>query len=133
MAIFRFNPTILFAVFSLACITRESAPEAAPAVLEEAKIQKIQIEHVIPKRDFVGKAPALFEWTAAEGADSYAISLENEIEIIQFEQDGIKTTSVAWPKELKLDPGTYFWRVVGLQGARVIADSGRAAFVLLER
>lgn len=134
MATFRFNPTILCCVvFSLACITRESAPEAAPAAVEEVKIQKLQIEHVIPKRDFVGKAPALFEWTAADGADSYAISLENEIEIVLFEQDGITTTSVPWPKDLKLDPGTYFWRIAGLKGERIIADSGRAAFVLLDR
>jgi hypothetical protein len=132
MAIFRCNPTILVAVFSLACITRESAPQAAPAAVEEAKIQKIQIEHVIPRRDFVGKAPAFFEWTAAAGADHYAISVENEIEIVMFEQDGITATSVPWPKELKLDPGTYFWRIAGLKGDRVIADSGRAAFVLRE-
>jgi hypothetical protein len=132
MAISRFNPTILVAVFSLACITRESAPQAASAAVDEATIQKIQIEHVIPKRDFVGKTPTLFEWTAAPGADSYAISVENEIEIVMFDQDGITTTSVPWPPELKLGPGTYFWRIAGLKGDRVIADSGRAAFVIRE-
>jgi hypothetical protein len=111
-------------------MTREGATSAA---IEEATIQKIEIEHVIPKRDAVGPPPSTFEWTAAPGVDSYAISVENEIEIELFEQVGITSTSVPWPKELKLDSGTYFWRIVGLKDGRVIADSGRAAFVILER
>ena len=131
MATFRFNPTILLAVFSLACISRESAPEAAP--LEEAKIQKTRIEHVIPRRDFVGKTPALLEWTAVPGVETYAVTVENEIEIGIWDQRGITTNSTPWPKEVKVDPGTYYWRIVGLKGERVVADSGRAAFVVLDR
>ena len=111
-------------------MSRDSASAAAP--VEEAKIQKLEIEHVIPGRDAVGPHPATFEWTAAKGVDTYAIAVENEIEIEMFEQSGITTTSVPWPKELKLDPGTYFWRIVGLKGDRIIADSGRAAFVIRE-
>lgn len=130
MATFRCNPTVLFIlVFSLACISREGAPEAAGGPLEEAKIQKIQIEHVTPRPDYVGPLPTMMEWTAA-GADTYAISVENEIEIAVFDQGGIKGTSTPWPKELKIEPGTYYWRIVGLKGDRVVADSGRAAFVV---
>lgn len=141
MAIFRSERGgILLALLSLACITREVAPAAAlvsPELREggplgEATIQKIAIEHVTPRRDFVGPLPTLLEWTAAEGADSYAISVENEIEIPVFDQSGITTTSVPWPKEIRVEPGTYFWRIVGLKGDRVIADSGRAAFVVRE-
>jgi hypothetical protein len=132
MATFRFNPTILFVVFSLACISREGSPEAASAVAEEAKIQKVQIEHVTPRRDFVGKLPTVLEWTAAAGVDSYSVTVENEIEIPVFEQDGITTTSTPWPKELKIDPGTYFWRIIGMKGDRSVADSGRAAFLVRE-
>jgi hypothetical protein len=133
MATFRFNPTILFMlVFSLACISREGAPEAASAPLQEAKIEKIQIEHVTPRPDFVGKLPTVLEWTAAPGADSYAVAVENEIEIPVFDQDGIKGTSTPWPKDFKIEPGTYYWRIVGLKGDRVVADSGRAAFVVHE-
>jgi hypothetical protein len=133
MATFRCNPTILFIlVFSLACISREGAPEAATTPVEEAKIQKIQIEHVTPRPDFVGRLPTVLEWTAAAGADSYAVSVENEIEIGMFDQDGITGTSTPWPKDLKLEPGTYYWRIVGLKGDRLIADSGRAAFVVRE-
>ena len=131
MATFRCNPTILFIlVFSLACISREGAPQAATAASEEAKIQNIQIEHVTPRPDFVGKLPVVLEWTAAAGADSYAVSVENEIEIAVFDQDGITGTSTPWPKDLTIDPGTYYWRIVGLKAGRIVADSGRAAFVV---
>ena len=99
---------------------------------EEAKIQKIQIEHVTPRPDFVGKLPTVLEWTAAAGVDTYSVTVENEIEMPMLEQDGITTTSLPWPKELKLDPGTYFWRIVGRRGDRSIADSGRAAFLVRE-
>ena len=37
-----------------------------------------------------------------------------------------------WPKELVLPPGTYFWRIVGLKGGHIVADSGRAAFLIRE-
>ena len=132
MATFRFKPTILCLVFSLACISREGTPEAAPAAGEEAKIQKIAIEHLVPRPDFVGPLPTRLEWTAAAGVDSYAIGVENEIEIAVFDQDGITGTSTPWPKDLRIDPGTYYWRIVGLKGDRVVADSGRAAFVVRE-
>ena len=133
MATFRSNRiVVLVALLSLACVSREGSSATVPPA-EEAKIQKIEIEHVTPRRDFVGPAPTKLEWTEAAGADSYAISVENDIELPVFDQAQIKTTSVPWPKEIKLDPGTYFWRIVGLKGDRVIADSGRAAFVVLER
>ena len=110
---------------------RESTPQP-PAPVEVAAIQKIQIEHVTPRRDFVGPLPTTLEWTAVDGVDSYAVSVENEIEIPVFDQEGITTTSVPWPKEVRIDSGTYYWRIVGIKGNRVIADSGRAAFVVME-
>jgi hypothetical protein len=132
MATFRFNPAIPFLVFSLACISRESMPEAASAPVQEAKIQKTQIEHVIPQRDFVGRTPTVLEWTKVPGVDTYTVSVENEIEISVFEQEGVVTNSMPWPKGIKVDPGTYFWRIVGLKGEHIVADSGRAAFVVRE-
>ena len=131
MATFRFNPTIVFMLLSLACVPRDSTPQP-PAPVEVAAIQKIQIEHVTPRRDFVGPLPTTLEWTAVDGVDSYAVSVENEIEIPVFDQEGITTTSVPWPKEVRIDSGTYYWRIVGIKGNRVIADSGRAAFVVME-
>lgn len=130
MATFRFNPTILFLVFSLACISREGAPEAATAPGQEAKIERLEIRHLTPRPDFVGKLPTVLEWTAAKGVDHYAIGVENEIEIAVFDQDGITGTSTPWPTDLRIEPGTYYWRIVGLKGDRVVADSGRAAFVV---
>lgn len=133
MATSRFNPTLLFILlFSFACISRDAAPEAAQASSEEAKIQKIQIQHLVPRPDFVGKLPTVLEWSAAAGVDSYAVLVENEIEIPVFEQGSIAGTSTPWPKDLRIEPGTYYWRVAGLKGDRIVADSGRAAFVVQE-
>jgi len=140
MATSRFNPTILFVLLSLACVPRDSAravsevegPKPPAAAAEVALIQKISIEHVTPRRDFVGPLPSKLEWSAVEGADSYAIKVENEIEIPVFDQDGIKTTSVPWPKEARVEPGTYYWRIVALKNGAIIADSGRAAFVVMD-
>jgi hypothetical protein len=130
MATFRCNPTIvLFAFLSLACVTRE-LPEAAPET--EAKIQRLQIEHVAPRPNFVGPVPSRLEWTAAAGADGYEIAVENEIEIPVFEQKGIQTTSVPWPKDARVEPGTYYWRITAYKAGKLIADSGRAAFVVHE-
>ena len=131
MATFRFNPTIAFMLLSLACVPRESTSQP-PAPVEVAAIQNIRIEHVTPRRDFVGPLPTKLEWTAVDGVDSYAVRVENEIEIPVFDQDGIKTTSVPWPKEVRIDAGTYYWRIVGIKGNKVIADSGRAAFVVMD-
>lgn len=132
METFRSKSPFLLVLLSLACMSQPAQREASAAPAEVALIQKDRIEHVIPRRDYVGPMPTRLEWTAAEGADSYAITVENEIEITMMEQSEITTTSVPWPKESKLDPGTYFWRIVGLKGGRVIADSGRAAFVVRE-
>jgi hypothetical protein len=131
MATFRFNPTIVFMLLSLACVPRESTPQP-PVPAAVAAIQKLPIEHVTPRRDFVGPLPTKLEWTAVDGVDSYAVSVENEIEIPVFDQEGIKTTSVPWPKEVRIDAGTYYWRIVGIKGNKIIADSGRAAFVVME-
>ena len=122
------------AAVSLACAPRELTPaaNATPETVAVAAIQKIEIEHVTPRRDFVGPMPTKLEWTPVPDIDSYAISVEDEIEIPVFDQDGITTTSVPWPKEVKVQPGTYFWRIVGLKAGKVIADSGRAAFVVHE-
>jgi hypothetical protein len=113
-------------------MSRDGAPQAASPSLQEDKIQKIQIQHLIPRPDFVGPLPTGLQWTAAPGVDGYAVLVENEIEIPVFEQDGITATSTPWPKELRIEPGTYYWRIAGMKGDRVIADSGRAAFVVRE-
>lgn len=126
----RYSTVIVMVALSLACM-RASTPDAATTG-QTVTVNRKEIQHVVPRRDFVGPTPTRFEWTAVDGVESYGISIETEIEIPIFEQDGIKGTSVTLPKDTKLDPGTYFWRVVGMNGDRNVADSGRAAFVVLE-
>ena len=134
MATSRFSALVPFVLISLACAPREVVPPAntSPEPVAVAAIQTLEIEHVTPRRDFVGPLPTRFEWTAVPGVESYAINVEDEIEIPVFDQQGITTTSVPWPKEVKIPPGTYFWRVIGIKGGKVMADSGRAAFVVHE-
>jgi hypothetical protein len=80
----------------------------------------------------VGPHPTRLEWTAVPGTETYAITVENEIELVMLERVGLTTTSMPWPKEVHLDPGTYFWRIVAMKGNRIIGDSGRAAFLVRE-
>lgn len=127
MATFRYSAVVL-ALVCLACTPQEPTDASAPAAT--AAITRQQIDHVTPKRDFVGPAPARLEWTAAEGVESYNITVMTEIDTLVFQQVGARGTSVDWPKEIRLEPGTYFWRVVGLSENLVVADSGRSAFVV---
>ena len=122
MATFRCSVVIVLALVFLAC-SAQSAQEA---------IGQDEIEHVVPKRDFVGPLPARFEWTAVKGAEEYTMTIENEVDVLLFEAR-TRDTFLDWPKGSTLDPGTYFWRVAAIAGGRAVADSGRAAFVVVER
>lgn len=88
------------------------------------------IEHISPARDSVGAAPKRFEWTAVKGAESYAIGVWSEVDVLWWRKDNIPTNSVVWGGERPLEPGTYFWSVTAVRGDRAIADSGLAAFVV---
>lgn len=129
-----FRSSAILALWCLACLgcSSQSATEAAPEAVQVAPITRDTIEHVLPKRDFVGPAPARFEWTAAKGVDDYGLTIENEVDMLLF-QARTRDTSLDWPKGNTLDPGTYFWRVVGTTAGRRVADSGRAAFVVVEK
>jgi hypothetical protein len=128
MATFRCSAVAL-AVLCLACTPQEPADASAPAGTNT--IARQQIDHVTPRRDFVGPAPVRLEWTAADGVDSYNITVTTEIDTLVFQQIGARGTAVDWPKEIRLEPGTYFWRIVGMKGDRSVADSGRSAFVVM--
>lgn len=130
MATFRYSAGVLLVLLSLACMSRDSHADA-PAATGVAAIERQGIDHLVPKRDSVGPAPTRLEWTAAEGVDSYHITVSTEIETLVFEHLGARGSSIDWPKEITLEPGTYFWRVVGIKGGRGVADSGRAAFVVM--
>jgi len=101
-----------------------------PSVAQAAPARSDQIEHQIPRRDFVGKQPAKFAWTAAPDADHYAIGIWNEVDRLIWRKDDITGTSVERPADLDFEEGTYFWTVSGLRGTQEIAKSGLAAFVV---
>ena len=128
MAIFRCSAGLALTLACLAC----SAPQSAHHPTAVAPITRDTIDHLVPKRDFVGASPARFEWTAAGGVDEYALTVQNEVDT-QIFQGRAPGTSLEWPQGNRLDPGTYFWRVVGLSEGRRVADSGRAAFVVVEK
>ena len=132
MATFRCNAGVVVALICLACSTSQRAQESASVVAVQTPISRESIEHVSPKRDSVGPMPARFEWTAAKGVDEYLITIENEVDMLMMEAR-VRGTVLDFPKDKKLDNGTYFWRVEGLAAdGRTVADSGRAAFVVTE-
>ena len=120
---------VLVVLISLAC---GPGGTDEPSGAEVAAITKQQIDHVTPRRDFVGPAPTRLEWTTVDGVDTYNVTVFTEIDNVVFEHAGARSPSLEWPKEIGLEPGTYFWRVIALRGNHVVADSGRAAFVVRE-
>jgi hypothetical protein len=129
MATFRSSAGVMVAIWCLAC----SPPRAnEPPVAEVAELARQRIEHVTPKRDFVGVAPARLEWTAVDGVDSYSVTVMNEVDALFLDYRRATGTSIDWPRDIRLEPGTYFWRVVGVKDGRSVADSGRAAFVVTD-
>ena len=124
--------TVLTVLVGLACAPADGRSRSTSADAASAATQTPVIEHVSPRRDSVGRAPTAFEWTRVEGADSYAIGLWNEVDVMLWRQDGIHQNHVDWPKDVKLDPGTYFWSVTAIRADRSIAESGLAAFIVRE-
>ena len=120
---------VLLIPIVLAC-----APAAGPATpaTVEASSQSRKLDHIAPRRDSVGPMPKQFSWTAVDGADFYDLVVYNDIDIIMLKANRLQATSVAVPAEEKLEPGTYFWMITAFQGDRIIADSGRSAFVVIE-
>src|SRR5262245_37826229 len=102
-----------------------ASPRAVRAVQSET------IDHVKPKRDSSGPIPDRLEWTTVKGADSYSIGVWNEVDVMIWKQGNLKTNSVAWPKELVVDSGTYFWSVMAFRNGEPIAESGLAAFIVV--
>lgn len=128
------RPVVLTALVltTLACTSSKLQSEGAPQETPPSSKSEAQlIDHLTPRRDSVGPAPTRFEWTAAKGADEYAIGLWNESDTMLWRQAGLRETSVALPKELPLEPGTYFWSIVGLRDGHPIAESGLSAFVVM--
>lgn len=123
------------AVMSLACTPSNGRPDAtpvAPAAAQSIGSERPErtLDHIAPARDSVGASPSYFEWTAVPGADGYAIGVWNEVDGMVWRQSGLRSTSVMRPKDLTLEPGTYFWSVTALRDDTPVAESGRSAFVV---
>lgn len=88
------------------------------------------INHLVPARDSIGRAPARFSWTPVPGADSYSVGIWNEVDVLVWRQNHITETSVTRPEDVPLEPGTYFWSISALREDNQIAESGLAAFVV---
>ena len=112
----------------VACSSADEAKESEPPAPVEQRLPTI--DHIAPARDTVGAAPTRFEWTAAEGADEYAIGIWNDIDRLMWRNDHVRGTSVVIPKDIEFEFGTYFWAVTALRDKRPIAESGRSAFVV---
>lgn len=110
----------------------DAESNAAASAGQPPAIELRVIQHEVPKRDFVGPQPKEFRWSPIQGADRYAIGLWNETDRLLWRSDDLNDAVVAWPKELSLDYGTYFWSVSALQNGREIGKSGMAAFVIEE-
>jgi hypothetical protein len=128
-AIWRWTAAVAIVVIGLACAPADGRPRNTAAE-HAAATQPPVIDHVTPRRDSIGKAPAQFEWTRIEGADTYAIGIWNEVDVMLWRQDNIHENRVARPEELQLDPGTYLWSITALRAGQVIAESGLAAFIV---
>ena len=133
METFRSSLVIAIVFASLACARASEAPTPATAPPDRAPKAAVQqaVDHVSPRPDSVGAQPKAFEWTAVPDAEGYALLLVNEIDIEIWEVT-VQANSVAVPKELVLDSGTYYWAVAAFRCGRQVAYSGRAAFVVLK-
>jgi hypothetical protein len=117
-------------VIVLACAQSSDRAEGASATARQSNSRDQVIEHLTPRRDSVGSIPEKYEWTAVKGAESYSLGLWNEVDQMIFRQDGLTSTTFAWPSDSKLEMGTYFWSVTAWSQDRAIAGSGLAAFVI---
>jgi hypothetical protein len=122
----------LTVIILMACTGASGADEIRAARTEELQSGATRpvIEHITPRRDSVGGLPEKFEWTAVPKADHYALGIWTEFDQLIFSQENIPSNSLVWPRENKLDMGTYFWSVTALSQGRPIAESGLAAFVI---
>ena len=103
---------------------------AAPPTGDPPPQAIVVIDHVEPRRDLVGPQPVRFTWSAAAGADRYAIGIWNEVDRLLWRKDDVMGTTVGRPAGLDLESGTYFWSVTGVKNGREVAQSGQAAFVV---
>lgn len=120
------------AVVTAAACAAEPQAQAGGLPASPAAAQSSDIRHVIPAPDSVGPQPTRFEWTPVQGAESYTLRVWNDVDVNMLSATGLTTTAVDVPAEPKLPLGTYFWAVMAMRGDRPLAESGMAAFVVMQ-
>ena len=116
------------ATVALGCTSSDAARSSEPPAEVEQRLPTF--DHVSPRRDSVGAKPSRFEWTAADGADRYAIGVWDDVDRLMWRNDHVQGTSVIMPDDVELGFGTYFWSVTALRDGRPVAETGRSAFVV---
>jgi hypothetical protein len=126
------------ALIALACTassdTATAGSASAPATLAVSQeAQPPVIDHLTPRRDAVGPTPRRYSWTAIKDAEYYAMAIWNDVDVLIYRRNDLEAPFVDWPPDVKLEQGTYFWSVAAFRGGRAIAESGRAAFVVMDK
>lgn len=128
----RLSQWVIALMLSSACTgstgSRDAAGVPAPSPVTQ---RPPALDHVSPRPDAVGTTPSGFEWTGVVDADRYAIGIWNEVDMLMWRRDDVTGTAIPWPADLQLEFGTYYWGITALRDNRPIADSGRAAFVIV--
>jgi hypothetical protein len=122
----------LLLLISSACSTSnpQSAGSVPAAPAREARTELI--DHLEPARDSTGRMPPRFRWTPVPGDARYEITVWNEIDVLVWRAGDLREPTVERPADIVLEPGTYFWTVIATRGDRLVAGSGRSAFVVME-
>jgi hypothetical protein len=115
---------------AVACSPAPGDLEARSGDAAQAAPRTDRIEHLVPARDSVGAAPKKFAWTPAGGEVRYEMGVWNEVDTMLWQTRDLRETSIATPAELVFEPGTYWWGVIAVRDGRVVAESGRSAFVV---
>ena len=125
----RFAAAVALLFLGVSCV-HPSAPKDGATPAPRSRPPSEQLDHLLPRRDSVGSAPKAFTWTAFTGADSYAIGVWNDVDVLVWVQRNIPTNSVNVPADVELPAGTYMWSVSAVRDGEEIADSGLSAFVV---
>jgi hypothetical protein len=59
-------------------------------------------------------APTAFRWTRLAGAARHRVELYGANGDLLWTSRDLEGTQTAWPAEIRLGPGTYFWRVIAV-------------------
>ena len=105
MATFRCNPTIVFVLDDPGVRAARQRPAPSAATAEVAVIQKDSDRSRHAEARFRRAAADDARVAAADAFDSYEVASRTRFEIPVFDQEGITTTSVPCPKEVRPRPG----------------------------